>query len=150
MGAAQIHNIAIDLDHVEMPHARMAQTFAGGAAITAADHQHALDRFGTAEGGMDQRFVIVTLLPLGRHPAAIQQQCLAVALTADQCDPLEWTGLFHQHLTGESITDLPMFLIHPNGHGDPTSDCLQLTPQPGGRNASVSEWCRTSSSTIVL
>ena len=72
-----------------MLHAGVAQALPGGAAIAAADHQHPLDARGAAEGWMHDRLVVMPLLALGRHPAAIEQQALAVALAVDDGDPLE-------------------------------------------------------------
>ena len=72
-----------------MLHASVAQALAGGAAIAAADHQHPLDALGAAEGRMHDRLVVVPLLALGSHPAAIEQQALAVALAVDDRHLLE-------------------------------------------------------------
>ena len=68
---APLHHQAVDLDHVEVLHTGMAQALAGGAAVTAADHQHPFNALGAAQGRMHDCLVVVTLLPLGRHPAAI-------------------------------------------------------------------------------
>ena len=85
---------------VELLHLPMAQAFAGGASISAADHKHPFNLLGAAEGWMHQGLVIVTFLPLGGHPAAIEQQPFAVALAVDDRDALERALLFMQHLTG--------------------------------------------------
>ena len=49
---AELHNPAVDLHQVEVFHPWVAQAFAGGSAITAADHQHAFDGLGRAERRM--------------------------------------------------------------------------------------------------
>ena len=86
---APLHHQPVDLHQVELLDAGVAQAFAGGAAIAATDHQHPLDARCAAEGRMHDRLVVVALLALGRHPAAIEQQALAVALAVDDGHPLE-------------------------------------------------------------
>ena len=100
-----------------MDHLGVAQTFPGGAAIAAANDQHPIDRLGAAEGWMDQSFVVVPLLLLGRHPAAIEQKALAVPLAADHADALKRAGFLHQHITGKAIADPAVFFIDPSAHG---------------------------------
>ena len=100
-----------------MKHPRVPKTFPGGAAVAAADHEHPFDRLSAAEGWMDQRFVIVPFLPLGGHPAAIEQQAFAVSLAADHADALERAGLLHEHVTGEAVADPAVFFIDPSAHG---------------------------------
>jgi hypothetical protein len=68
---AELHNTPVDLHHVEVLHLWVAQAFAGGSAITAADHEDALDRLGRAERRMHQCFVVVAFLVFCRHPAAV-------------------------------------------------------------------------------
>ena len=97
---AELHHAAIDLHQIELLHLPMAQALAGGAAIAAADHEHPFNPLSAAEGWMHQGLVIVPFLPLGGHPAAIEQQPFAVALAVDDRDALERALLFMQHLTG--------------------------------------------------
>ena len=73
----------------------VTQAFPCGAAITTADHQHPFNRLGTTQGRMDQGFVVMPFLVFGCHPAAIEQQSSAVALTPDHADLLKRAGLFH-------------------------------------------------------
>ena len=54
MFAAEIHDASIDLHHVEMVDAGVAQAFPCGAAVTTADHQHPFDRLGSAERRVHQ------------------------------------------------------------------------------------------------
>ena len=47
---AQFHHQPIDLHQIKVADLRVAQAFTGGAAVTAADHQHPFDAGGAAEG----------------------------------------------------------------------------------------------------
>ena len=106
----------------------MAQTFAGGATVTTADHQHPLDRGRAAEGWMDQSLVVVALLALGRHPAAVEQQALAVTLAIDDRHPLEGALGLSDHGAGQAIAHAVKHLIDP-AHG-PWKHCLQDCASP--------------------
>jgi hypothetical protein len=96
--------------------ALVAEAFTGGTPITAADDEHARHAGGSTQGGMNQGFVIVPLLPFRRHPAAVEQEPTAVALTSDHRDSLKRAGFLHQHLADEAIADAPMVFINPATH----------------------------------
>jgi len=111
--AGELHHQPVDLHHVEVGDAGVAQALAGGAAVTAADHQHPFDRRGGAEGRMHQGFVVVPLLLLRRHPAAVEQQPLAVGLAVDDRDPLVGAGVLLHHGGGQPVAHPAQLLVHP-------------------------------------
>ena len=110
---APLHHQPVDLHQVELAYAGMAQALPRRTAVAAADHQHPFDALGAAEGRMHDRLVIVALLALGGHPAAIEQQALAVALAVDDRDPLEGGVLLGDHLAGQAVADPIEHLINP-------------------------------------
>ena len=114
---APLHHQAIDLHHVEVLHAGMAQALAGGAAVAAADHQHPFNPFGAAEGRVHDCLVVVPFLAFGGHPAAVEQQAFAVTLAFDDRDPLEGGIPLGDHPTGKAVAHAIEDLIHPLGAG---------------------------------
>jgi hypothetical protein len=116
----------------------MAQALAGGAAVAAADHQHPLDPFGAAEGRVYECLVIVAFLAFGGHPAAVEQQALAVALALDDRDPLEGGMLLGDHPTGQAVAHAIEDLIHPLGAG------IAGSGDRGGAHAPGAGWCCSS------
>ena len=70
---------------------------------------------GAAEGGVHDRLVVVPLLALGGHPAAVEQQPFPVALALDDRDPLERGLLLGNHPPGEAIADTIKDFVDPTG-----------------------------------
>ena len=94
----------------------MAEAFTGGSSVTAADDEDSRDAEGSTEGGMNQGFVVMPLLPFRGHPAAVEQESTPVALAPDHGDPLKRAGFLHQYLAFEAVADASMVLINPATH----------------------------------
>ena len=66
---------------------------------------------------MHQGFVVMPFLPFGGHPAAIEQQTVAVALAFDHGDALERAGFLHQHPAFQAVAHAVVVLIDPAAVG---------------------------------
>ena len=62
---------------------------------------------------MHDRLVVVALLALGGHPAAVEQQSLAVGQAVDDRDPLEGGVLFGDHGAFQAVADTVELLVDP-------------------------------------
>jgi hypothetical protein len=87
---AQLHHLAVDVDHHRAPHAGVPQHLPEGGPLTASDHEPGLRPvLRGQQTGVHETFVVDEVLRLRRLDAAVEHQELAVGMGLHDLGVLE-------------------------------------------------------------